>query len=265
MASLAVAVGAHLTPNDSAAYFGLLVAAIAAFLICAAGNVVNDLFDIETDRINHPNRVLVRGGFSARFAVRMAVGLNAIALVMALAISWLLAVVAAATIGLLYTYSWRLKRILLVGNLTLAVLAGMTFLAGGLAVAPEAALSLPGPLIPAVFAFLLHLVREILKDVQDMEGDRRPGIDSLPLAIGTSKALLAALILFFALVLASFVPVWAGWFGRTYHILTVYVLDLPLLALLIICWGFPTPRVLAITAMALKVGMAVGLIAFMDW
>jgi geranylgeranylglycerol-phosphate geranylgeranyltransferase len=260
LASAGVWIGAHLTWIDPT-YYGPAVASVAAFLICAAGNAMNDLIDIEGDRINHPKRVLVTGRLSPKYARNLAVVLNAVALAMATAISFYMVVMGLVTIGLLAVYNLRLKQIPLAGNAAVAILAGITFITGGLAVDSVLTFRLPGPLIAATFAFFFHLVREIVKDVQDMEGDRRVGLDSLPLRIGNSRALSLALALYVVMVLFTYVPVFNNWYSRAYEIITVYLVDLPLLALMIAIRGCPTSRLLAFGTTALKVGMALGLVA----
>lgn len=260
LASAGVWIGARLTWIDPI-YYGPTVASMAAFLICAAGNAMNDLVDVEVDRTNHPQRVLVTGRLGRKYARNVAIGLNSAALVMAAAISFWIAVIGLVTIGLLAAYNLRLKRIPLVGNAVVAMLAGMTFVTGGLAVDPALTFRLPGPLVAATFAFFFHLVREIVKDVQDMEGDRLAGLSSLPLKVGVSRALSLALGLYTVTVLLTYVPVLCDWYGCAYEIITVYLVDLPLLALIIVVWKCPTPRMLAIGSTALKAGMALGLAA----
>jgi geranylgeranylglycerol-phosphate geranylgeranyltransferase len=143
----------------------------------------------------------------------------------------------------------------------IAFLGGLTFITGGLAVATSLTFVLPGPLIPAVFAFLFHMAREIVKDVEDLEGDRLVGVSTLPQIVGVSRALLAALVVFFVFSVASFIPVVAGWFDGAYEIIAVYFIDLPTLLLLIFVWGNPTPKMLKSGSLALKGGMALGILA----
>jgi len=260
LASAGVWIGARLTWIDPV-YYGPTVASIAAFLICAAGNTMNDLVDVEVDRTNHPQRVLVTGRLGRKYVRNLAIGLNSAALVMAAAISFWIAVIGLVTIGFLAAYNLRLKRIPLAGNAVVALLAGMTFVTGGLTVDPALTLRLPGPLVAATFAFFFHLVREIVKDVQDMEGDRLAGLSSLPLKVGVSRALSLALGLYLVMVLLTYVPVLNNWYGRAYEIITVYLVDLPLLALMVVVWKCPSTRTLAIGSTALKAGMALGLAA----
>jgi len=238
-----------------------MVASLAAAFVCAAGNIVNDMVDVEIDRINRPSRVLVRGTISMKTARNMAIALNLIAVVLSLVVSLPVAMMALVAIALLLVYNLWLKKVPVVGNIAVALLAGLTFLTGGLAVDPALAFRLPGPLIPFVFAFFMHLVREIVKDVQDIEGDRRAGVVTFPQVIGVSGSLLVALGLLLTLAVLTYVPIFEGWFGRTYEIITVYLVDLPLLALMIFVWGNPNRLMLAIGSAGLKAGMLLGLIA----
>lgn len=260
LASVGVWIGAYLTWL-APSYYGPTLAGIGAFFVCAAGNVLNDYLDVEADRINRPDRVLVRGALSRKTALRLVIAFNLIALITAMAVSWSLTGIALLTIALLVAYNFRLKKVPVLGNMTVALLAGMTFVTGGFAVAPDFAFRFPGPLVGTIFAFLFHLVREIIKDVQDTDGDRKAGWNSLALKVGARRSLTLALGLFVLLVLLTYVPVYYRWFGRAYTVITVYLVDLPLLALLIIILGNPTPRMLAVGSTALKVGMVLGLVA----
>ncbi len=262
LAMVGVAIGAHLTWLTPA-YYGPTVAALAAFFVCAAGNIVNDIVDIDIDRVNRPRRVLVRGTITIKQARSLAIAFNVVAVILAMLVSALILLVALITIALLLAYNLRFKRIPVLGNVIVALLAGMTFLTGGLAVDPALAFRLPGPLIGSAFAFFFHFVREIVKDVQDIAGDRQSRVKSLPQIIGVSGSLLFALGVFLLLVLTTYIPVVLGWFGRTYEIITVYIVDLPLLALLIFVWGNPSARMLAVGSAALKVGMGLGLVALL--
>ncbi len=258
----AVWVGAYLTWLDPV-YYGPLVAGLAAFLVCAAGNVINDIVDIDIDRINRPERVLVRGDLSISYARNLAIVLALLALISGVAVNIEVTVAVAAALVLLLLYNLWLKRVRLVGNVVIALLSGLTFMTGGWAVNPQLAMILPGPLIPAVFAVFFHMVREILKDAQDVEGDRRAGVTTLPQKIGVPASVMAGLILFFVLVILTYIPILTGWFGGAYEIITVYVVDLPILGLLIFVWGSPTRRMLRIGSAALKLGMLLGLVALL--
>jgi geranylgeranylglycerol-phosphate geranylgeranyltransferase len=253
-------VGAYFT-WISPFYTGPILAAIAAFFVCAAGNIINDVLDINIDRINRPYRIIVSGGISKEKALRLALVFSVSALAISLFTNaWVFVTVLVALI-LVGLYNFRAKRTPVLGNLVVAMLAGLTFVTGGLAVDRLLAFTLPGPLIPAFFGFLFHLAREIVKDVEDIEGDRAFGVKTLPQVLGVSRALLVALGVFFVFSLASFIPVFQGWLGRTYEIIAVYLIELPTLLILIFVWGNPTPQMLRTGSLVLKGGMALGILA----
>jgi len=260
LAAAGAMVGAYLTWMTPF-HFGPIMAALAAFLVCAAGNIVNDVVDVGIDRINRPNRLLVTKEISKTAAIRLAVLFTIGSLALSLLVNKAAFLSVSFAILLLALYNFKAKKIPVLGNLIVAILGGMTFITGGLAVDSRLAFELPGPLIPAIFAFLFHLAREIVKDVEDVEGDRLQGVRTLPQMVGVSKALLTALGVFFLLSLVSIIPVFNGWFGRSYEVIAVYLIDLPTLLLLIFVWGNPTQKMLKTGSLALKGGMILGILA----
>lgn len=159
-----------------AAYGGGAVLRNAVLLILAAmaatayGNAINDALDVETDRVSHPNRPLVTGAVSVGSAVVFAAALAALSLVCAAAASLFHATAALIPLMLLTLYSINFKRTRLVGNIVVALLTAYALIFG----------SLPHPntkilFAPALLAFLLNFCRELVKDVQDAEGDRAAG------------------------------------------------------------------------------------------
>jgi len=145
----------------------LILAAMAA---AAYGNAVNDVLDVETDRVSHPNRPLASGALSVDAAAVFAAALAALSLALATAASTFHAVAALMPLTLLTMYSLYIKRTRIVGNVIVAALTAYALLFGGL----------PHPytkilFAPALSAFLLNFCRELVKDVQDAEGDRAAG------------------------------------------------------------------------------------------
>lgn len=260
LAGLGVIIGARMTWLYPVSYAPVM-AALAAFLVCAAGNIVNDWFDIDIDRINRPDRVLVRGGLSRPFALTLAISASLAALGIAFTINYDTLAMVAAAILIIFFYNFKLKRIPILGNSIVALSAALTFITGGLAVDREMTFYLPGPLVAAAFAFLLHLIRELVKDVQDIDGDVRMGIRTLPAVIGVSRTLLVAISTMVALTVLTLLPVFLGWFGPIYKIVVVYFIDLPLLVILIFTWGNPSEQWLKVTSVALKIAMGLGLLA----
>jgi len=183
------------------------LAAASTLLVTAAGNVLNDLGDQESDRVNHPERPLVTGEISPRGARRLTVGLfvgaGAVAVPVVLQeplVAVLLAVAILTVVG--YEFWWKAKGF--VGNLSVALLTGLVFLYGG------AALGAPALLAPfAGMAFLATLSREIIKDMEDARGDvdrsTLPRERGFPYATRVARATVGAAIVLSALPLFWFV------------------------------------------------------------
>lgn len=237
------------------------IASVAAFLVCATGNILNDILDVHSDRTNHPDRVLASGAVPVRNAWLVAGCTAALALAAASVLNAAVLLLVGCALGLVIAYDRWLKQVPLIGNLVVALLAGATFIAGGLTVDPDLILYLPGPIVPAIYAVAFHLVRELVKDVQDMDGDRLHGLRTLPARIGVSATVLLALIVFTILAVLTYVPIARHWFTPVYAVITVYFVDLPLLLLLIFLWGNPSRPMLRISSAALKLGMVLGLVA----
>ena len=140
--------------------------------ICAAayGNVINDILDIKSDRVSHPNRPLVNGTMNIWTAIIFAAALIAGSLISAYQASQFHFKAALIPIILLTLYSIYFKRTPLVGIIIVASLVAYALLFG----------SLPYPqtkilILPALLAFLLNFCREIVKDVEDFSGDKAAG------------------------------------------------------------------------------------------
>ena len=163
--------------------------ALSVFCIAAFGNAYNDLCDLQTDRVNRPNRPLVQGALSEIGALRIAGWFLAIGLMVA-AYAYVKALEIAVMVSIaLFLYDRRLKARPLQGNLVIAGICAMTVVFG----------SLNGDwnrqvLILTVCAASLTLAREIYKDIEDMPGDKAMGANTLPIAIGARKASLVALL-----------------------------------------------------------------------
>ena len=203
--------------------FILLVA--VTVLITAGGYIINDYFDINTDIINRGEAV-VGSQISQRQAMTLHNLFNLIGVGLGFYISWrsgytLLGVLFLVVSGLLYFYSASYKRQLLIGNVIVALLAAMVpmlvaiyewsavyrFYAINAAETPDLSFIFYWIGGFALFAFLTTLTREIIKDIEDYEGDAAYGHDTVPIVLGilTSKIIVIALI---TITLAALYAVW---------------------------------------------------------
>ena len=187
--ALSVGIGA-LTADQAPAWSAILLAALSAALINGAGNAFNDLLDIDIDRINRPLRPLPSGRLSPSAARMQSLLLALVGCALAFWLSLWHGLIALVVVALLAVYSVSLKNSLLWGNVLVAFVGAIAFLYGALAAG-----DLGCSWIPALFAFLFHLGREIVKDIEDVAGDQIRGERTLPLCWGrTQAAVLAAFV-----------------------------------------------------------------------
>ncbi|WP_280536277.1 geranylgeranylglycerol-phosphate geranylgeranyltransferase [Halopenitus sp. POP-27] len=194
----------------------VLAAVVATVCATGAGNAVNDYFDREIDRVNRPDRPIPRGAITARGALLVSLGLFAGAVVTALLLPPAAIALAVFNLVLLVAYTELFKGLPGVGNVVVGFLTGSTFLFGGAAVgAPLEA----GVLF--VLAAIATVTREIIKDVEDVAGDREEGLTTLPIAIGERRSLWIGLALLVVAIVASAGPYVWGTFGCAYLVLIV--------------------------------------------
>ena len=172
---LSVIVAAIICSPDKFSGLNVFLAAFAASFALAAGNIINDIYDIDIDKTNRPLRPLP----SEKITIKEAYGLYIFFITISIAISFLInemaLVIVLVSILILFIYSKYLKQIPLIGNITVASLTGLVFIFGGVVIEnPVAAI------VPAVFAFLINLIREIVKDMEDVEGDSKAGAITFP-------------------------------------------------------------------------------------
>jgi geranylgeranylglycerol-phosphate geranylgeranyltransferase len=234
----------------------IFLAAITASLTMSAGNIINDIYDLNGDKINHPGRPLPSGIISLQSAYIYYFILLAVSLFLSSYISNLNFAVNLLAIFLLYLYSYKLKRIALTGNLVVSLLTGLAFIYGGIAVN-----NIYHSIIPALFAFLINLIREIVKDMEDAEGDMREGIISFPSKYGVRTAKNTIIALSVLLILFTFFPYINGNYGR-YYIAVILILVIPVLIYFLISLLKDDSRKnLNKLSFILKLDMVFGLIA----
>ena len=260
MAAIGVWVGWYLAGSGGGRQVYLTSLAVA--LVCGAGNALNDFLDIENDRINHPHRPLPQGELNPASALIVFVLFNLTAIVLGLKVDAAVTVTIIAGILLLIIYNLLLKRLLFWGNIAVSILGGSTFLVGGLSVSSASLTMIPGPIVPAAFAFLFHLGRELLKDIADLKGDRLNGYRTLPSILSPQKAQALAALIFGLLILVSLIPILQGWYRPAYNIITISLVDIPLIILLAAVFIIKDIDRLKVINSLLKFLMIFGLLAF---
>ena len=215
MIGFAVIVGAFVSKPSSIPWLQLALGFFTGFFICAYSMAVNDIYDLEVDRINRPERPLPSG----RVSVPGASALSLLMLVAGLVCAFLSFIPLAVVIALAYAFlSWlyntRAKRTGLPGNLIVASSLAIPFVYGG-AVSGG---SIEGSLLlmMALTAFFSGVGREVVKSMADVEGDAKREISSIARARGLGFASGVGALFFLLAVLTSWVPLVTGLANQVY-------------------------------------------------
>ena len=161
----------------------MLVLSLATVCIAAAGYIINDYFDVKIDIVNKPERVIIGRYLKRRVAMGTHQILNVAGVLLGLLVSKWVFLINVFSVTLLWFYSERFKRTTLVGNLVVSLLTALSVLVVTV-VYPE---NRKLVLIYALFSFAITLVREIIKDMEDVRGDASHGCRTLPIVWGIRR------------------------------------------------------------------------------
>ncbi|WP_132215609.1 geranylgeranylglycerol-phosphate geranylgeranyltransferase [Mariniflexile fucanivorans] len=190
---------------------GISLLIFASICIAAAGNIINDIYDIETDFINKPDKLIVGKSISEKTAYNLFILFNVVGVGIGFYLSHLVGRSAFFSLFviisvLLYVYATYLKQTLLIGNIVISVLVALSLIIVGIFDLLPATTSLNQQMQLtffkiifdyAVLAFIINLLREITKDLEDINGDYKAGMNTLPIAIGTERATKVLFVLSF--------------------------------------------------------------------
>ena len=258
IAALAILIGAAIAVgagNLGGSALGVSLVVLAGFVFTGAGNALNDFFDRESDRVNHPSRPIPSGRVAPGNAVVLASVLFFVALLAGAGAGPFSLVIVIVNMAAMVSYEVHFKRRGLSGNLVISWLVASLFIFGGAAVYSASANSLPRVAWLGLLAFLATLGREIVKDIEDAAGD----IDraTLPKTAGVEKAGFLAAVSFVIGVALSPLPFTSGVLGVSYLALIVLA-D----GIFIYCAWFSALRPSQVSRAA-KYGMVIALIAFL--
>ncbi len=226
----------------------ILYVAAAAFLILSAGNAINDRCDVEIDRINKPSRPIPSGRLSKREASLFSVICSLIGLSLSFLVNLTATFISLTVIILLFLYAVKLKRTPLLGNAVVAVLTGLTFISGGVAVEKPF-----GALIPAIFAFLFTLGREVVKDIEDVEGDKSAGAKTAPVVWGTRTSAVISAVVMGIVVAVSPIPFLLGIYSWRYMLAVAVGVDTVMIGCIVGILRSPSNATLVQRAMKLDI------------
>lgn len=257
---------------------------MAIVLIAAGGYVINDYFDVKIDRINRPDELVVTQSVSKPAAMKLSVSLSVAGAICGIGLSWWLKSWTIGSLfiiipGLLWFYSSSYKRLFMIGNVTIATLAALTPML--VAMVNVALLEQRyGAILPytnlvhdlyawlggfALFAFLLTWIREIVKDMQDQQGDRELECHTMPIVWGEiwTKVFVTALAVLTLAVIGHLwyhvLPFPIGWNSLSTRYITFGIVA-PLLCSIWLLWSAKIPSDYKTTQQVVKFTMLLGVL-----
>ena len=205
--------------------FDFLLLVISAVSLAAAGYIINDIFDIQIDIINKPDKMVINNGISAKKANFIYWILNTVAIIIGIYLSFKVKIISLSLLFIIsatvfYFYSLRYKRLFLWGNIVVAlmgvILIVVVWLFEFFATHKNPAIFTNGiqvyktisyfVIAYAIISFIITLIREFIKDIEDMDGDLRWGCNTLPVVVGvkTTKKITIILSLLIIILIAYF-------------------------------------------------------------
>lgn len=254
--------------------FSLLVA--ATICIAAAGNVINDIYDLQTDKINKAEKVLIGTKISLNTAYTYYIVLSIAGVGLGFYLSNIIgkpgfSAVFIVISALLYLYATYLKTILLVGNIVISMLVAFSIIIVGLydllpaiTTANQQTQSTIFSILLdyALFAFLINWLREMVKDQEDINGDYNAGRNTLPIAIGSKRANLVIFAIGLLPLVAIIYYLYNYLFENLYAVLyALFFIMAPLLYFLINIWTARTRKDYTKLSFLLKLIMFFGIVS----
>jgi 4-hydroxybenzoate polyprenyltransferase len=194
----------------------LFLLSTSTILIAAAGYIINDYYDIKIDYINRPDKVVVGKLIKRRIALTTHMVFTYFGILIGVLLNLFVGIVNLTAGFVLWFYSNHLKRIPLIGNLSIALLTA----AGLMVVNILYPKNLMLVFIYAVFAFFINLIREIIKDLEDWKGDQAFGCKTLPVIWGIrkTKRLLLLIVSIFIFLIVSLTLKLDNYFLKIYFV-----------------------------------------------
>jgi len=237
----------------------LLLFIIIGFFM-AAGNIFNDIIDIKTDVIDHPNRPLPKKMITISNAyyllfVSILIGCIASLFINNLSLIFLYFLI----IPLLFLYPLYLKKIPLLGNIVVAFLISSVFIFSECVVLKSYTILT----IPSLLIFGLSLIREIIKDIHDYEGDKQYGVSTLCVLLGRTNTILITSILIIIFMVFLLWPYFSGYYDSNYLLSLIILIEIPLVIVVFLLNKNPNKKTFMQLAVITKYMSFLGLIVLL--
>ena len=233
----------------------LFFAVLVVMFYTAGANTLNDYFDYKIDKINRPDRAISSGLVLRNHAIIFSLFAFILGTLFALQLnknSQLVAV--GVSLPLIIGYNAKLKNFPLIGNIVVALILSLSFIYAGFVFDNIKPLT-----IPALLAFGLTLIREIVKDMADVIGDKAVALKTFPIVYGQNKTIVLCTALSALLGIGSFVPFITGYYNIFYGILLILTVEIPLAVVVILLLNKPNIATAKRSAKLLKFSTLGGL------
>ena len=277
----AVVPGAYRTKLTPGSFLMLMTASI---FIAAAGYIINDYFDLNIDKVNKPSKIIIERTIRRRSAILWHLALTIAGVLLSFYVGYLignslLGLMNALCAGLLWVYSTTFKKKLLIGNIIISLLTAWVVLVLYFCELRVTRVFYPlndgyqqhitrlfkVAILYSGFAFIISMVREVVKDVEDMQGDERYGCKTLPIMWGVpaAKVFCATLltVLIAALGIIQFYALQLHWWWSALYCV-IFIL-LPSLRLLYKLYKASTVQDYHLLSTALKLVMLTGILSML--
>lgn len=178
----------------------LWLLSLSTVCIAAAGYIINDYFDVKIDLVNKPQRVIIGRYLKRRVAMGVHQILNVIGCLIGIYLSKWVFLIDVVAVSLLWFYSAQFKRQPLIGNVIVSLLTALSLIVLAIYYRQNTDMLL----IYALFSFGISLIREIIKDMQDIRGDARFGCRTLPIVWGLRRTKYVLYVLIGAFIISLF-------------------------------------------------------------
>ncbi|MEN9568899.1 MAG: hypothetical protein RL172_130 [Bacteroidota bacterium] len=226
----------------------LYLLVLASVLIAAAGYIINDYFDINIDQVNKPAKMVVEKIITRRWAILWHLVISVVGILVSMYVayktSWLVGIANIACVLLLWFYSTSFKKTLLTGNIIIAALTAWTVMVLYVAINSRFWNTHLMDLVQldamkrifkfaclyAGFAFIISLIREVVKDIEDMEGDSKYNCRTMPIVWGVPAAKVFAgvwmVVLVGGILLVQLYVLHSGWWWSAVYCIALLVLPM---------------------------------------
>jgi 4-hydroxybenzoate polyprenyltransferase len=242
----------------------------ATFLSAAAGYIINDYMDIKLDMVNKPNAVIIGKSISRRWAILFHSAFNILAIYLAWLISIKVAFLVFACSLLLWMYSQYFKKSYLLGNLLVALMTSSTIF---ILIPFDENTNSSACIAYSLFAFFSNLIREIIKDTEDMRGDSKFNANTLPIKHGTrnTKTIIVCLQIIFivsCIFLIIMFPIISTTHNSNFFWFAIYmaiIVIVPSIYTLYLIWNADTKKHFTKLSYLSKLIMVLGVLSMVFW